>query len=38
MYAVLAATHDAGSAEMLLVREQDSIAHPDERFPTVALG
>ncbi len=38
MYAVLAATHDAGSAEMLLVREQDSIAHPDERFPTVTLG
>ena len=37
MYAVLAATHAAGSAEMLLVREQAAIAAPDERFPVEPL-
>ena len=32
MYAVLERTHAAGSEEMLLVQEQDAIAHPDEVF------
>ena len=35
MYAVLERTHAAGSEEMLLVQEQDSIAHPDEVFDIV---
>jgi pyridoxine kinase len=37
MYAVLAATYEAGSAEMLLVREQDAIAHPGEAYSAVPL-
>ena len=32
MYAVLVQTHAKGSEEMLLVAEQESIAHPDEVF------
>jgi len=38
MYAVLEATHAAGSAEMLLIPTQDAIAHPDERFEVVDLA
>ena len=38
MYAVLEATHRGGHAEMRLVAEQESIAHPDERFAVVELG
>ncbi len=38
MYAVLAATHAAGDAEMRLVAEQESIAHPDEIFDIVEIG
>lgn len=38
MYAVLEATHAAGADEMRLVAEQDSIAHPDERFELAELG
>ncbi len=38
MYAVLEATHGGGHAEMRLVAEQESIAHPDERFPVVELS
>jgi len=37
MYAVLAATHAGGHAEMRLVAEQESIAHPDEVFEIVEL-
>jgi pyridoxine kinase len=32
MYAVLERTHAEGSDEMLLVAEQEAIAHPDEKF------
>lgn len=38
MYAVLEATHAAGSAEMLLIPKQDAIAHPDERFEVADLA
>jgi pyridoxine kinase len=38
MYAVLERTHAAGSAEMLLVQEQEAIAAPDEVFETSAVG
>ena len=38
MYAVLKATHDGGFAEMRLVAEQESIAHPDEVFEVRALA
>jgi pyridoxine kinase len=38
MYAVLEATHDGGFAEMRLVAEQESIAHPDEVFEVRALA
>jgi pyridoxine kinase len=38
MYAVLAATHEAGVEEMALIAEQDAIAKPDERFEVVELG
>lgn len=37
MYAILEATHTQGSIEMLVVAEQDQIAHPDERFEVVTL-
>ncbi|MEO9153010.1 MAG: pyridoxal kinase PdxY [Lapillicoccus sp.] len=37
MYAVLEATHAAGSEEMLLIPGQEAIAHPDERFEVVEL-
>ena len=38
MYGVLSATHEAGAEEMLLIAQQDVIAHPDEsRFPAVVL-
>ena len=37
MYAVLRATHDGGHAEMRLVAEQESIAHPDEVFDAVEI-
>ncbi len=37
MYAVLAATHEAGLEEMALVAQQDAIANPDERFPVTPL-
>jgi hypothetical protein len=33
MFAILAATQEAGLEEMALVAEQDAIANPDERFP-----
>ena len=38
MYAILAATHEAGVEEMALIAEQDAIAQPDERFEVVELG
>lgn len=38
MYAVLAATHAGGHQEMRLVAEQESIAHPDERFEVHEIG
>ncbi|MEI2765051.1 MAG: pyridoxal kinase PdxY [Dermatophilaceae bacterium] len=38
MYAVLEATHRGGFQEMRLVAEQESIAHPDERFRLVQIG
>ncbi len=38
MYAVLEATHRGGYVEMRLVAEQESIAHPDERFEVVEIG
>jgi len=38
MYAVLAATHAGGFAEMRLVAEQESIAHPVESFEVRPLG
>ncbi|WP_347350671.1 pyridoxal kinase PdxY [Intrasporangium sp.] len=38
MYAVLEKTHAAGSEEMLLVREQDEIAHPKEVFEIAAIS
>ncbi|GAA2166923.1 pyridoxine kinase [Humibacillus xanthopallidus] len=38
MYAVLERTHAAGSDEMLLVQEQDSIAAPDEVFEIFATS
>lgn len=38
MYAVLAATHDAGGGEMRLIENQDAIAHPDERFALTDLS
>jgi len=37
MYAVLAATHEAGRRELALTGAQDAIAHPDNRFEAVAL-
>ncbi|MEI2731828.1 MAG: pyridoxal kinase PdxY [Dermatophilaceae bacterium] len=37
MYAVLEATHRSGYAEMRLVAEQESIAHPVERFEVVEI-
>jgi len=37
MYAVLAATHEAGRAELAIVAAQDAIAHPDDRFEAVAV-
>lgn len=38
MYGVLEKTHAAGSAEMLLVHEQDEIAHPREVFEIVTIS
>jgi len=38
MYAVLEATHRLGAAEMRMVAEQESIAHPDEVFELVELS
>ena len=38
VYAVLAATAQAGAREMLLVETQDALAAPPERFPAVRLG
>ncbi|MDN5796395.1 MAG: pyridoxal kinase PdxY [Intrasporangium sp.] len=38
MYAVLEKTHLAGSEEMLLVREQDEIAHPKEVFEIATIS
>jgi len=37
MYGILAATYAAGAVEMLVVDEQEQIAHPDERFEVVTL-
>ncbi len=37
MYTVLAQTYAQGSEEMLLVSEQESIAHPDEIFEVMPL-
>lgn len=37
MYAVLEATYRGGFEEMRLVAEQESIAHPDERFEVVRI-
>jgi hypothetical protein len=37
MFAILAATQEAGLEEMALVAEQDAIANPDERFEVVSL-
>jgi pyridoxine kinase len=38
MYAVLERTHASGSDEMLLVAEQDAIAHPDEVFEISSIS
>jgi pyridoxine kinase len=38
MYAVLERTHASGSDEMLLVAEQDAIAHPDEIFEISSIA
>ena len=38
LYAVLEATHRAGSAEMLLVETQSAIAHPDADVEVADLG
>ena len=37
MYAVLAATHEAGRRELALVAAQEAIAHPNERFEVVGV-
>lgn len=37
MYGILHATHSQGAIEMLVVDEQEAIAHPDEKFEVVAL-
>ncbi len=37
MYGILHATHSQGAIEMLVVDEQEAIAHPDERFDVVTL-
>ena len=38
MYAVLERTHASGAEEMLLVAEQDAIAHPDEVFEILPMS
>ncbi len=37
MYGILSATHAADSLEMLVVDEQEHIAHPDEQFDVITL-